>query len=137
VPVTDQGRDFAGRIIAAGYLWPLMKLLVLAASILLLSNRATAFGLAVLVPITVVIVWFQSTLNPLPVPVATTFTVVICELLLVKAYASRFAGMFNDRTECYCFPDTHYSKSVLYSSGLNPTVSLPSASSTGRLIREG
>jgi putative oxidoreductase len=99
VPVTDQGRDFAGRIIAAGYLWPLMKLLVLAASILLLTNRATAFGLAMLVPITVVIVWFQSTLNPLPVPVATTFTVVICELLLIKAYASRFAGMFNDRGE--------------------------------------
>jgi hypothetical protein len=50
----------------------------------------------VLLPVTVIIVWFQVFLNPLPVPLTTAVVAVICELMLLRAYASRYAGMFMD-----------------------------------------
>jgi nicotinamide riboside transporter PnuC len=94
--ITTQAMQFAGEIIKIGYLWPLMKFINLAAGILLIANRAPAFAVALLLPVTVIIVWFQVFLNPLPVPVATAVLAVICELLLLRAYASRYAGMFID-----------------------------------------
>ena len=94
-PITDQAKRFAGGIIAAGFLWPLMKLLNLTAAILLLSNQAPALALALLAPITVVIVWFQLVLNPLPLPLATTAAVVVCESLLFHAYAACYVGLFS------------------------------------------
>jgi putative oxidoreductase len=98
ISITTQAMQFAGEIIKIGYLWPSMKAINLAAGILLITNRAPAFGLALLLPVTVIIVWFQVFLNPLPVPVATAALAVICELLLLRAYASRYAGMFiNDQ----------------------------------------
>ena len=96
VSITSQAMQFAGEIIRIGYLWPLMKSINLAAGILLIANRMPAFAVALLLPVTVIIVWFQLFLNPLPVPVATAVLVVICELMLVRAYASRYAGMFID-----------------------------------------
>jgi len=92
--ITDHGKQFAGSIIMAGYLWPLMKTINLSASVLLIINRAPAFALALLAPITVVIIWFQLFFNPLPVPLATVAVIVVCELLLLRAYASCYAGMF-------------------------------------------
>jgi hypothetical protein len=56
-------------------------------------NRAPAFALALLAPITVVITWFQICLNPLPVPLATVVVVVACELLLSRAYAPCYVSM--------------------------------------------
>jgi putative oxidoreductase len=98
VSVTPQGMQFAGLIIKTGYLWPLMKAINLTAGILLIINRAPAFAVALLLPVTVIIVWFQALLNPLPIPLATAAVEVVCELLLLRAYASRYAGMFmNDR----------------------------------------
>jgi putative oxidoreductase len=94
--ITTEAMQFAGVIIKIGYLWPLMKSINLAAGFLLIANRASAFAVALLLPVTVVIVWFQILLNPLPVPVATAVLAVICELLLLRAYASRYAGMFVD-----------------------------------------
>jgi putative oxidoreductase len=94
-PITDRAKRFAGDIIAAGYLWPLMKLVNLTAGILLISNQAPAFALALLSPITVVIVWFQIILNPLPTPLATTAVVVVCESLLFHAYAACYIGLFS------------------------------------------
>lgn len=94
LPVTPQGRQFAGGIIAAGYLWPGMKLINLAAGILLVMNRAPAFALALLAPITVVIVWFQLAFNPLPSALTTTAVVVVCEALLLRAYAPCYVGLF-------------------------------------------
>ena len=96
VAITSQAMQFAGEIIKIGYLWPLMKSINLAAGILLIANRAPAFAVALLLPVTVIIVWFQVFLNPSPVPVATAVLAVICELLLLRAYASRYAGMFVD-----------------------------------------
>ena len=98
VSVTSHGMEFAGVIIKTGYLWPLMKAINLTAGILLIMNRAPAFAVAMLLPVTVIIVWFQVLLNPLPVPMATAAIEVVCELLLLRAYAIRYAGMFrNDR----------------------------------------
>jgi nicotinamide riboside transporter PnuC len=98
VSITPQAMQFAGVVIKTGYLWPLMKAINLVAGILLIANRAPAFAVALLVPVTVIIVWFQVFLNPLPIPVATALLAVICELMLLRAYASRYAGMFiNDK----------------------------------------
>lgn len=98
VPITAQAMQFAGAIIKIGYLWPLMKAINLVAGLLLMANRAPAFAVALLLPVTVIIVWFQIFLNPLPVPVATAALAVTCELMLLRAYAGRYAGMFtNDK----------------------------------------
>jgi putative oxidoreductase len=94
VPLTARGMQFALSIIRVGYLWPLMKCINLIAGILLIVNRAPAFALALLAPITVVIIWFQIYFNPLPVPLATVAVAVGCELLLVRAYAGNYVGMF-------------------------------------------
>jgi hypothetical protein len=91
--ISDHGLQFALSIIKVGYLWPLMKSINLVAGFLLIINRAPAFALALLAPITVVIAWFQIFLNPLPVPLATVAVVVSCELLLLRAYATCYAGM--------------------------------------------
>jgi putative oxidoreductase len=94
VPITAEAMQFTLIIIKAGYLWPVMKTINLAAAILLITNRAPAFALAMLLPVTVIILWFQILLNPLPMPVATAVLAAICELVLLRAYASRYAGMF-------------------------------------------
>jgi hypothetical protein len=94
VPITAQAMQFAGAIIKIGYLWPVMKAINLVAGLLLIANRAPAFAVALLLPVTVIIVWFQLFLNPLPVPVATVVLAVLCELMLLRAYAERYAGMF-------------------------------------------
>jgi len=96
VPVTQPAKQFASSIIAAGYLWPLMKFIILTAGVLLIINRAPAFALALLAPITVMIVWFQLFFNPLPFPLATVVVVVLCELLLLRAYATCYVAMFHN-----------------------------------------
>ena len=96
--ITTRAMQFADEVIKIGYLWPLMKSINLAAGILLIANRVPAFAVALLLPVTVIIVWFQIFLNPLAVPVATVVLTVICELMLLRAYASRYTGMFvNDK----------------------------------------
>ncbi len=101
ISLTARGLQWSGDIIRIGYLWPLMKLINLVAGLLLIFNRAPALALALLLPVTVVIVWFQVLLNPLPGPLATTVIAVVCELILLRAYASRFAGLLlaNDASE--------------------------------------
>jgi hypothetical protein len=98
VPITVQAMQFAGVIIKIGYLWPTMKAINLVAGLLLMANRAPAFAVALLLPVTVVIVWFQIFLNPLPMPVATVVLMVLCELILLRAYARRYASMFINDT---------------------------------------
>ena len=94
VPITPRAMQFAGAIINIGYLWPLTKAINLVAGMLLIANCVPAFALALLLPVTVIIVWFQVMLNPLPVPLGTCALAVACELLLLRAYASRYAAMF-------------------------------------------
>jgi putative oxidoreductase len=98
VPITVQAMQFAGLIIKIGYLWPTMKAINLVAGLLLMANRAPAFAVALLLPVTVIIVWFQIFLNPLPIPLATVLLAVLCELMLLRAYARRYLSMFVNDT---------------------------------------
>jgi hypothetical protein len=98
VPITAQAMQFAGSIIKIGYLWPIMKAINLVAGLLLMANRAPAFAVALLLPVTVIIVWFQIFLNPLPIPLATVVLAVLCELMLLRAYARRYLSMFVNDT---------------------------------------
>ncbi len=99
VPITAQAMQFAGAIIKIGYLWPLMKAINLVAGLLLIANRAPAFAVALLLPVTLIIIWFQIFLNPLPVPLATVVLAILCEVMLLRAYAGRYASMFiNDNS---------------------------------------
>jgi hypothetical protein len=98
VPITVQAMQFAGLIIKIGYLWPTMKAINLVAGLLLMANRAPAFAVALLLPVTVIIVWFQIFLNPLPIPLATVVLAVLCELMLLRAYARRYLSMFMNDT---------------------------------------
>jgi hypothetical protein len=98
VPITAHAMQFAGIIIKIGYLWPMMKAINFVAGCLLMANRAPAFALALLLPVTVIIVWFQILLNPLLIPVATAALAVICELMLLRAYARRYASLFINDT---------------------------------------
>ena len=92
--ITDRGMQFAVGIIRVGYLWPLMKAINLLAGVLLIANRAPAFALALLTPVTVIIAWFQVFLNPLTVPLLTVGVVILCEALLYRAYAGCYAALF-------------------------------------------
>jgi hypothetical protein len=98
IPITVQAMQSAGVIIKIGCLWPTMKAINLLAGILLMANRAPAFAVTLLLPVTVVIVWFQIFLNPLPIPVATVVLAVLCELMLVDAYVGRYVSMFVNDT---------------------------------------
>ena len=95
--ITDRGMQFAMEIIRVGYLWPLMKSLNFLAGVLLIANRAPAFALALLTPVTAVIIWFQAFLNPLPVPLITVAVVVLSEAILYRAYANCYAGLFRNK----------------------------------------
>jgi putative oxidoreductase len=97
VRITARGMQFALVIVQVGYLWPLMKGINLVAGVLLIVNRAPAFALALLMPVTVVIIWFQILLNPLPVPLATVVVAVLCEVMLIRAYAGSYACVFRGR----------------------------------------
>ena len=93
VPVTDQGKQFAQSLQTIGFIWPFMKTVNLFAGSLLVVNRAPAFALALLLPSTVMIVWFHVKLDPLPLPLLITGLIVACELVLLTAYWPRFAPL--------------------------------------------
>jgi uncharacterized membrane protein YphA (DoxX/SURF4 family) len=90
-PTSDRGLQFEAALKATGFLWPLMKVVEIVGAICLLSNRAPAFGLAVLSPIMTVVVLFHLFVNPQGIPLA--FLLVICGALLLRAYASRYAAV--------------------------------------------
>jgi hypothetical protein len=97
IPVTDQGKQFAQNLQAIGFIWPFMKAVNLAAGSMLVANRAPAFALALLLPATVMIVWFHIKLDPLPLPLLVTGVIVVCELVLLTAYWPRFAPMLGSK----------------------------------------
>jgi uncharacterized membrane protein YphA (DoxX/SURF4 family) len=92
-PTSDRGLQFESALKATGFFWPLMKVVEIIGAICLLSNRAPAFGLAVLSPIMAVVVLFHIFLNPQGIPLS--FLLVICGALLLRAYASRYAAVFH------------------------------------------
>lgn len=90
-PTSERGLAFEAALKASGFLWPTMKLVELVAAFCLLSNRAPALGLALLLPLIVVIDLFHIVLNPQGIPLALIVTA--CSLVLLNAYASRFSAL--------------------------------------------
>jgi uncharacterized membrane protein YphA (DoxX/SURF4 family) len=92
-PTAERGLQFEAALKAAGFLWPLMKVVELVGALCLLGNRAPAFGLALLAPVMTVVVLFHLFLNPQGIPVA--IVLVLCGTLLVRAYADRYRRLFD------------------------------------------
>lgn len=91
-PTSARGEEFEAALIASGFLWPLLKTVNLIGAVCLLTNRAPAFGLALLLPIITVIIFFHLVLNPQGLPVAAILAV--CSLLLIRAYWPQYSALF-------------------------------------------
>lgn len=58
-PVSEAGGQFIASLQASGFFWPFMKTIYIVAALCLLTNRAPALGIALLIPIIAVIILFQ------------------------------------------------------------------------------
>jgi uncharacterized membrane protein YphA (DoxX/SURF4 family) len=96
-PLPTSAVGFATGLMAAGYMFPLIKGTEVIASILLLSDRFVPLALALLAPVIVNIVAFHAFLAPsgLPIPIV----VLALELYLAFAYRKAFAPMLNAKVE--------------------------------------
>jgi len=91
-PTSPRGEAFEAALIASGFFWPLLKTVNLVGALCLLTNRAPAFGFALIVPVITVIVGFHIFLNPQGLPVAAILAV--CSLLLLRAYWPQYSALF-------------------------------------------
>jgi hypothetical protein len=91
-PTSERGVQFEHALQAAGFFWPFMKSIEVIGALCLLTNRAPAFGVAVLSPIVAVIVLFHLFLNPQGLPIA--IILFVCWMLLLRRYAGNFAPLF-------------------------------------------
>lgn len=69
-----------------------MKTIELLGALLFLTNRAPALGLALLAPITAVIVLFHAVLNPQGLPLA--LVLIIAGSLILWVQRARYAALF-------------------------------------------
>lgn len=90
-PTSAAGLRFEDALKDSGFLWPLMKSIDLIAAVLLLTNRAPALGLLLLLPIITVIVLFHLVLNPGGIPIAVALAVLTA--MLVFAYRDRYQAL--------------------------------------------
>jgi uncharacterized membrane protein YphA (DoxX/SURF4 family) len=90
-PMSGPPADFAGAMIATGYLFQLLKGTEVIAGALLLSGRLVPLALTVLAPVVVNIVAFHLFLAPsgLPLPLV----IVALGVFLAWSYRSAFAGV--------------------------------------------
>ena len=93
-PTSDRGLAFEAGLEASGFFWPLMKTVELIGAVCLLTNRAPAFGLALLAPLMTVIVLFHAVLNPDGLPLAAVL--IVCGALLVYVNMNRFRPLFEN-----------------------------------------
>jgi putative oxidoreductase len=91
-PTSLRGLQFEEALKAAGFLWPLMKTVEFVGALCLLTNRAPAFGLALLAPVMAVVVLFHGVLNHQGIPLAVLL--VVCGALLLRAYAAQYMHLF-------------------------------------------
>jgi hypothetical protein len=91
-PTAERGLELEGALKETGFFWPFMKIVELIGALCLLTNRAPAFGLAILTPLIAVIVLFHLFLNPQGIPLA--LVLLLCMALLYRAYAPRYASLF-------------------------------------------
>ena len=96
-PMSGPPADFAGALLATGYMFPLIKGTEVAAALLLLANRYVPLALAVLAPVLVNIVAFHAFLAPAGLALPLVLTAL--ELYLARSYRDAFAPMLHARTE--------------------------------------
>jgi len=94
-PPPAEAMAFIGAFVGSGLL-TLVKVIELAAGLLLISNRFVPLALALLAPILVGITAFHIRLAPagVPLPIA----LVLLELVLAWSYREAFAPMLRSRT---------------------------------------
>jgi uncharacterized membrane protein YphA (DoxX/SURF4 family) len=95
-PLPDRAGAFLGGLMAAPYMFPLIKGTEVVAGLLLLSNRFVPLALALLAPIVVNIVLFHTALTP-PNPLA--FVVLAGEVFLAWAYRDAYRPMLGARVQ--------------------------------------
>jgi|SRR5450432_3026377 len=90
-PMSGPPANFAGALLATGYMFPLLKGTEVIASLLLLSNRYVPLALAVLAPVLINIVAFHAFLAPggLAIPIV----LLLAELYLARSHRDAFAPM--------------------------------------------
>jgi uncharacterized membrane protein YphA (DoxX/SURF4 family) len=95
-PMPEAAGAFIGGLASAGYFFPLLKGLEVAAGIALLSNRFVPLALTVLAPITVNILLFHVVLAPAP---ALPLVIIAAQLFLAWAQRDVFAALLHAKTE--------------------------------------
>jgi uncharacterized membrane protein YphA (DoxX/SURF4 family) len=89
--------DFAGALMASGYVMTLVKTTEVVAGVALLSNRFVPLALALLAPVVVGIVGFHAVLAP--ATGAAAYVTLVLEVALAYAYRGAFAPMLRMQVE--------------------------------------
>ncbi len=93
-PMPAGAMPFLGGLAGAGYFFPLLKSIEVAAGVLLLSNRFVPLALTLLAPIVVNIAAFHLALAPNPVMVVF---LLAAEIYLAWSYRDAFRGVLAAR----------------------------------------
>jgi putative oxidoreductase len=96
-PMSGPPAEFAGALVATGYMFPLIKGTEVIGGALLLSGRFVPLALTVLAPVIVNILAFHLFLAPsgLPLPLV----VLALEIFLARSYWSAFASVVRMQAE--------------------------------------
>jgi hypothetical protein len=91
--------NFAGALLATGYMFPLIKGTEVVAGLLLLANRFVPLALALLAPVLVNIVAFHGFLAP--AGLALPVVLLVLELYLARSYWDAFSPMLQARNSTH------------------------------------
>jgi uncharacterized membrane protein YphA (DoxX/SURF4 family) len=94
-PPPAAAMTFIGALMGSGYLMTIVKVIEVAAGILLLTNRFVPLALTLLAPVVVNIVAFHAFLAPEGIPLVAV--ILVLEIYLAWAYRAAFAPMLRAR----------------------------------------
>ena len=95
--MSESAAGLWGALAGSGYMVPVMKVIELAAGVLLLGGILVPLSLTLLAPIIVNIVLFHVFLDPAGMPVG--ILVLVLEVFLVWAYRDAFKGVLDPRAK--------------------------------------
>jgi uncharacterized membrane protein YphA (DoxX/SURF4 family) len=96
-PMSGPPADFAGAMMATGYLFVLVKVTEVASGALLLAGRFVPLALALLAPVVVNIVAFHAFLAPSGI--AVPLVVLALEVFLAWSYRGAYAPMLGAKVQ--------------------------------------
>ncbi len=91
--MNEQAGAFVGALLASGYLFPFMKIVDIAAGLMLLLGRFVPLALVLLAPIVLNIVFFHVFLDTAGLPMSVF--ILVLELFLAWAYRGAFRGVLS------------------------------------------